>query len=89
MLFNIGPRRFLSYIKSKPVLRLCIVFSLIIGSTEGLINYNFGTLVRYKIPLIPFYLEALYIMQSLSQQASKTKMRRKIQPAPRRLATAS
>ncbi|QIL77261.1 hypothetical protein [Hymenobacter sp. HDW8] len=89
MLFNIGPRRFLNYIVRTPVLSLCIVFALIFGASVGIISYNFGTLVRYKIPLIPFYLAALYIMQSLSQQPSKPKIRRRIPPTQRRLATVS
>lgn len=39
-----------------------IVFSLTFAFAIGISTYNFGTLVRYKIPLMPFYLSSIYIM---------------------------
>ena len=36
----------------------CIIFSFAIGISSG----NFGTLIRYKIPMIPFYFSALVIL---------------------------
>jgi hypothetical protein len=45
-----------------PFLILCIVFTLIIATFVGISSLNFGTLVRYKIPCIPFFLAALVII---------------------------
>lgn len=50
-----------------PVLTLCFVFSLVFAVSVGISSGNFGTLVRYKIPLMPFYLGGLYILQSMTQ----------------------
>lgn len=61
----------LSLIISTPSLTLCFLFALIFAGTVGVVSNNFGTLVRYKIPLIPFYLAGLYITQSMSVPRSK------------------
>jgi hypothetical protein len=37
----------------------------------GTSTSNFGTLVRYKIPLMPFYLCGLLITRSMSQPAKR------------------
>ncbi|HEY0744931.1 MAG TPA: hypothetical protein VGD40_25865 [Chryseosolibacter sp.] len=34
----------------------CLVFSIVFAFAVGVSTYNFGTLSRYKIPLIPFFL---------------------------------
>lgn len=40
----------------QPEVLFCLVFSLVFAFAVGVSTYNFGTLSRYKIPLIPFYL---------------------------------
>jgi hypothetical protein len=52
---------------SEPVILFCFLFSIIFSIGVGTTSGNFGTLVRYKIPLMPFYLSALYIMQYKSR----------------------
>lgn len=42
-----------------PDVLFCLVFSIIFAFAVGVSTYNFGTLSRYKIPLIPFYLLGL------------------------------
>jgi hypothetical protein len=37
----------------------CLVFSVTFGFAVGVSTFNFGTLTRYKIPLMPFYMLAL------------------------------
>lgn len=75
----------IKFIASTPVLLMCFVFSLIFAASVAIISANFGTLVRYKIPMIPFYLSGLYILQSmLDAQKAKRRApaaRRRIQPA--------
>lgn len=58
----------LSLISQTPVLSMCFVFSLIFAASVAITSSNFGTLVRYKIPLIPFYLSGLYILQSIAHE---------------------
>ncbi|MGI4743448.1 MAG: hypothetical protein ACRYG7_50495 [Janthinobacterium lividum] len=50
-------------ISTEPILSFCFIFSIIFAIGVGTNSGNFGTLVRYKIPLMPFFLSALYIMQ--------------------------
>lgn len=67
ILFRVGLAKTLKAISSTPVLTLCFVFSLIFAISVGISSGNFGTLVRYKIPLMPFYLAGLYILESITQ----------------------
>ena len=84
ILLRVGVGRFFSSISRTPVLSLSFVFALVFGASVGIISNNFGTLVRYKIPLIPFYVAALYILQSISTERKTAKVRR----APRRMVSA-
>jgi hypothetical protein len=38
-----------------PVIAFCFVFALLFGGIIGATTTNFGALVRYKLPCIPFY----------------------------------
>ncbi|MFN9502008.1 MAG: hypothetical protein ACOVOF_07475 [Chryseotalea sp.] len=40
----------------------CLVFSIVFAFGVGVSTYNFGTLARYKIPLLPFYALALVLL---------------------------
>jgi hypothetical protein len=55
----------------KPVVFFNLIFSLTFAFAVGISTYNFGTLVRYKIPLIPFYLSALILMEYYSKRERK------------------
>ena len=66
ILWRVGFFKTMALIGSTPVLTLCFVFSLVFAISVGISSGNFGTLVRYKIPLMPFYLSGLYIMESLT-----------------------
>lgn len=46
-------------IVSRPEILFCLTFSLIFAFAVGVSTYNFGTLSRYKIPMMPYYLLAL------------------------------
>lgn len=81
IIFRVGFFKTIKTVTSTPILTLCFVFSLIFAISVGISSGNFGTLVRYKIPLMPFYLAGLYILQSLTQEASV----RRRQPAASRL----
>ena len=78
ILFRVGLFKSIRAISSVPVLTLCFVFSLIFAISVGISSGNFGTLVRYKIPLMPFYLSGLYILQSITipQAAARVGQRR-------------
>jgi hypothetical protein len=76
ILFRTGAMRCLKLISSTPVLSFCLIFTIIFGIGVGTNSGNFGTLVRYKIPLMPFYLAALYILQAQAKKAVSPRRRK-------------
>jgi len=70
ILFKIGIMKFFKYIFSSPLLIFCFIFSITFAFSVGITSYNFGTLVRYKIPLLPFYASMLFILESMSGKRS-------------------
>jgi hypothetical protein len=46
----------------KPDILFCLVFSLTFAFAVGISTYNFGTLSRYKIPMIPYFMLALGLL---------------------------
>jgi len=43
-------------------LQFCLIFTLIFAFAVGISTSNFGSLVRYKIPCLPFYTAFLIIL---------------------------
>jgi len=67
---RIGFKKFFSIIGSDSVLVFCVVYSLLFAGIIGVTTTNFGALVRYKIPCIPFYLFLLFIVMNKSGKFS-------------------
>lgn len=67
--------RLFTIVSQQPVLLFCLIFAFTFSFAVGISSYNFGTLVRYKIPMMPFLLSALYAIQSQAIKKSK-KVRR-------------
>ncbi|KAA5548310.1 hypothetical protein [Adhaeribacter rhizoryzae] len=63
LFYKTGFFKSIKLITSTPILLFSILFSIVLAFAVGTNSGNFGTLVRYKIPLMPFYLSALYIMR--------------------------
>jgi len=62
IILKAGPYRFIKYILSDPLIFFCISFAITFGLFVGASTLNFGTLVRYKIPCMPFYAIALFLI---------------------------
>ena len=62
VLFKAGIRKVFIYCNKYPVLFFMLMFSLILAPIVGFISFNFGTLVRYKIPFLPFFFSFLLIL---------------------------
>jgi hypothetical protein len=45
-----------------PVMFFCLTFVLIMGIAIGLTSFNYGALVRYRIPLMPFFSVLLILL---------------------------
>jgi hypothetical protein len=63
-------RRPASFFRSlwNPTIIFCLMFSITFAFGVGVSTYNFGTLSRYRIPLIPFYLIALVLIAEGSKR---------------------
>ncbi len=55
LLFKIGVLNVIRFTLDNPFLFASLVFSIIFAFAVGFSTYNFGSLVRYKIPCLPFY----------------------------------
>lgn len=54
-----------------PHVMFCLIFSIAFAFAVGVSTFNFGTLARYKIPLLPFYLLALIFILDHSKSDRK------------------
>ncbi|MFC2176571.1 hypothetical protein ACFLR1_06355 [Bacteroidota bacterium] len=62
VLFQVKFIGFFRYAFSKPMILFAVIFSLFFSFAVGLTTSNFGSLVRYKIPALPFFLASLYMI---------------------------
>lgn len=58
---RVGPFSYLKTIMSEPLALFSFAFAIVFSFAVGLTTSNFGSLVRYRIPAIPFFLGGLYI----------------------------
>ncbi len=65
---------FFRVIGEKPLLLFSLLFSLFFAFSVGISVSNFGTLVRLKIPCIPFYVSSLFVIRYLYEQKTKKKL---------------
>ncbi|MDN5215964.1 hypothetical protein QQ020_28055 [Fulvivirgaceae bacterium BMA12] len=63
--------RIYSFIRSQPVILFWLIFSIVFSSAVGFTTYNLGSLVRYKIPMIPFYISAVFIIKNYTKTSRK------------------
>ena len=74
-----GVLRTFGRIGSTPLVLFCMVFSVLFAIGTAATAGNFGNLVRYRIPMWPFYVTGLMILQDTIPVKSK-KRRRIYQP---------
>lgn len=72
VLLRVGPFFFFRKMIEKPyILVFSVTFSLIFAFAVGLTTANFGALVRYKIPLTPFFVSMLIVVNDLYTRRNK------------------
>lgn len=62
-----GIRQTLGAIFTNADVFFCFSFSILFAFAVGFTSYNFGALVRYKIPCIPFFLTGLVILNYINE----------------------
>lgn len=55
----------------------CILFALVFALFVGATTLNFGTLVRYKIPCMPFYVIAVFLVQETARAKKESLLKNK------------
>lgn len=64
---------FFRLIGRNPLLLFSVLFSLFFAFSVGIATSNFGSLVRLKIPCIPFYVSSLFVLKSFYDQSVITR----------------
>ncbi len=59
---------------SNPNVMFCLTFSLTFAFAVGISTFNFGTLSRYKIPLLPYYTLALIYILNYKNKERKVEV---------------
>lgn len=62
IIFKSGLFTFFKLVIADPLIMYCFLFAVVFGLFVGASTLNFGTLVRYKIPCLPFYSISLFLI---------------------------
>lgn len=62
VLIKVGIIRFIMTIIRQPIILYCFSYSIVFALFVGASTLNFGSLVRYKIPAMPFYVISLFLI---------------------------
>ncbi|MDB5198167.1 MAG: hypothetical protein JWO92_130 [Chitinophagaceae bacterium] len=74
IIFKAGFLKFFKLITSDPLIMYCFLFSCVFALFVGASTLNFGSLVRYKIPCMPFYLISLFLIHDKVKQKAVNKL---------------
>lgn len=74
LIFKKSIKKTMTFIVSNPSLLFSIIFTIILSAIIGGISFNFGTLIRYKIPLLPFFFAFLLVVFKNKSIDRKLKM---------------
>lgn len=66
--------RFFFLIRKHPMLLFCMLFSMFFAFSVGLTIANFGSLVRLRIPELPFFVAGIFMLRYLYEQESGEKV---------------
>ena len=61
-LIRVSPFAVLKTLLKEPFLLYCLIFSILFAFGVGIAGTNFGAMVRYKVPLMPFFFSMIYII---------------------------
>ena len=72
VLYVVGILKSIRIVSKDAILIFCFLFAIVFAFAVGLTTYNFGSLVRYKIPMYPFFVSGLFILYSYSKRERKS-----------------
>jgi hypothetical protein len=68
-LIRVSPFTVLRTLIKEPFLLYCLIFSILFAFGVGIAGTNFGAMVRYKTPLIPFFFSMIYLLSGFIKSA--------------------
>jgi hypothetical protein len=74
-LVRAGPVFTLRVFTGIPLVLMALTFALLFAFVVGVTTPNFGALVRFKIPLVPFYMSSIFIVLHLARIRRETRRR--------------
>ncbi|HEV7783322.1 MAG TPA: hypothetical protein VGO58_18730 [Chitinophagaceae bacterium] len=63
-------KNFRQVLSNNPSIVFCFMYSILFAGLVGMSTLNFGTLARYKIPALPFFLIMLFVILDKTGKAS-------------------
>ena len=66
---------FFSLIRKNPMLLFCMLFSIFFAFSVGLTVANFGSLVRLRLPELPFFVAGIFMLRHLYEKQSGIKVK--------------
>ncbi len=72
--YRTGILRTFKAIGSNATAFFCIFFAMFFAFSVGFTAYNFGALVRYKIPCIPFFVAGLFILNYITEEENAKRL---------------
>jgi len=70
----VGPIRLIKFIMKDPLLFFSLTFSIVFAFSVGITTANYGALVRYRIPALPFFINGLVIIYCYYIDEKKRKL---------------
>jgi hypothetical protein len=71
---KVRPKNVIATFIREPIAPACLFFAIFFSFSVGITAGNFGTLVRYKIPMMPFYIASLMIMLESNRKKTVSEM---------------
>jgi hypothetical protein len=66
---------FFSLIRKNPMVLFCMLFSIFFAFSVGLTVANFGSLVRLRLPELPFFVAGIFMLRHLYEKQSGVKIK--------------
>ena len=67
-LIRVSPFTVLRTLFKEPFLFYCLIFSILFAFGVGIAGTNFGAMVRYKTPLLPFFFSMIFINSRINKK---------------------
>ena len=67
LLIRGGISRVSQAVLSSPLLVFCLVFTIVMGTAVGLASTNLGSLSRYRMPFMPFFVALVLSLEGMFQ----------------------